>query len=303
MVKKTLIIITLTILFALLVIGCPKKTVLKEGPSEKEAEELALERERAKRLEAERAEREKALQELEAKRTQALKELEAERERAKRLEAERAEREKALQELEAKRTQALKELEAQREQAKRLEAEKKALEELEAKRIQALKELEAERERAKRLEAERAERERALREKEEALKREFEKSLVASKTPGIEGEVFESSMLKDIHFDFDRYDIRPQDAEILKEIANLLKKFPSIKIQIEGHCDERGTNEYNLALGERRANSAKEYLTSLGISPERISTISYGEERPLDPSHNEEAWAKNRRAHFVILSK
>jgi peptidoglycan-associated lipoprotein len=93
------------------------------------------------------------------------------------------------------------------------------------------------------------------------------------------------------------------DAEILKENAALLHKYPKVKIQIEGHCDERGTNEYNLALGERRANSTRNYLISLGISPDRISTISYGEERPLDPGHNEEAWAKNRRAHFVILSK
>lgn len=140
-------------------------------------------------------------------------------------------------------------------------------------------------------------------EKEEQARREFERSLVAKKTPGIEGEVFESSLLKPIFFDFDKYDIRPGDAEILKENAALLKKFPNIKIQIEGHCDERGTNEYNLALGERRANSTKQYLINLGISKDRISTISYGEERPFDPGHNEEAWAKNRRAHFVITAK
>jgi peptidoglycan-associated lipoprotein len=139
-------------------------------------------------------------------------------------------------------------------------------------------------------------------EKEKA-KGEFEKGLEAKKTPGIEGVVFESSLLKDIHFDFDKYDIRPGDASILKENAELLKKYPKVKIQIEGHCDERGTNEYNLALGERRANSTKNYLTSLGISSERISTISYGEERPLDPGHNEEAWAKNRRAHTIITAK
>ena len=90
---------------------------------------------------------------------------------------------------------------------------------------------------------------------------------------------------------------------ILKENAELLKKYPKVKIQIEGHCDERGTNEYNLALGERRANSTKNYLVSLGISPDRISTISYGEEKPLDPGHNEEAWAKNRRAHTIITAK
>jgi peptidoglycan-associated lipoprotein len=140
-------------------------------------------------------------------------------------------------------------------------------------------------------------------EAKEKAKEEFEKSLVAKKTPGIEGVVFESSLLKDIHFDFDKYDIRSGDASILKDNAELLKKYPKVKIQIEGHCDERGTNEYNLALGERRASSTKTYLTSLGISSERISTISYGEERPLDPGHNEEAWTKNRRGHTIITAK
>jgi peptidoglycan-associated lipoprotein len=139
--------------------------------------------------------------------------------------------------------------------------------------------------------------------REEEVKKEFEKSLVAKRTPGIEGVVHESSMLKDIRFDFDRYNIRPADAEILRENSGLLRKYPGMKFQIEGHCDERGTGEYNLALGERRANSAKKYLVSLGIEPNRISTISYGEERPFDPTHNEEAWTKNRRAHFVILKK
>jgi peptidoglycan-associated lipoprotein len=171
---------------------------------------------------------------------------------------------------------------------------------------------------AAKLEAERAARERAEREarerelarareeariREEAARKEFEKSLVAKKTPGIEGEVLESKLLKDIHFDFDKYDIRPRDLETLKENASWLQKFPKAKIQIEGHCDERGTNEYNLALGERRADSTKKYLISIGIAGDRISTISYGEERPLDPGHNEESWAKNRRGHFVILSK
>jgi len=163
-------------------------------------------------------------------------------------------------------------------------------------------------EEARRLEAEREAKERELaRIKEEEAKKarggEFEKSLVAKKESGIEGEVFESKLLKDIHFDFDKFDIRPGNAVILKENAEILKKYLKVKIQIEGHCDERGTNEYNLALGERRANSTKNYLVSLGISPDRISTISYGEEKPLDPGHNEEAWGKNRRAHTVILSR
>jgi peptidoglycan-associated lipoprotein len=160
----------------------------------------------------------------------------------------------------------------------------------------------AEREKAAKLEAEKEAR---IREEEakKAKEKEFEKSLVAKKEPGIAGEVFESRLLKDIRFDFDKYDIRPGDAEILKENAALLMQYPKVKIQVEGHCDERGTNEYNLALGERRANAAKKYLLTLGISTDRISSISYGEEKPLDTGHNEEAWFRNRRGHFVILSK
>jgi len=169
-------------------------------------------------------------------------------------------------------------------------------------------------EEARRLEAERAEKEaREAKERELARIREeeakqpaggeLEKSLVAKRERGIEGEVFETKLLKDIHFDFDKYDIRRGDEEILRENAALIKKYPKVKIQIEGHCDERGTVEYNLALGERRANNAKKYLVSLGIASNRISTISYGKEKPLDPGRNEEAWAKNRRAHIVLLSK
>ena len=158
-------------------------------------------------------------------------------------------------------------------------------------------------ERAKELEAMEAARVREEEAKRELAKKEFERSLVAKKTPGIAGEVFESEMIKDIHFDFDKYSISPKDAEILKKNSALLIKYRAMNFQIEGHCDERGTDEYNLALAERRANSTMKYLISLGIEPSRISTISYGEERPLDPEHNEEAWTKNRRAHFVILSK
>jgi len=200
MVRKSLGILILVLCLGLIMVGCPKKTVVKEEPSVKKGEEAAL---------------------------------------------------------------------AEREKAAKLEAEKAAKEKM----------------------------------KEEEARKEFEESLVAKKEPGIAGEVFESKLLKDIHFDFDKYDIRPGDAEILKENAALLVKYPKVKIQIEGHCDERGTVEYNLALGERRANNTKKYLISLGISADRISTISYGKERPLDPGHNEEAWAKNRRAHEVILSK
>ncbi len=157
-------------------------------------------------------------------------------------------------------------------------------------------------------EAERAKeaKEREARRKEEEAKAEkekFEKSLTTKKEPGIQGQVSESSLIKDVHFDFDKYDIRPADAEILKANAAVLAKNPNVKIQIEGHCDERGTIEYNLALGERRASSTKTYLVSIGIPANRISTISYGKERPLDPAHNEEAWTKNRRAHTIIVAK
>ncbi len=174
------------------------------------------------------------------------------------------------------------------------------------KREQAARKEEAAKKEAERIAKETKEKEAAKMREEEARKakeKEFEKSLVTKKEPGIAGEILESKLLKDIHFDFDKYDIRPGDAEILKENAILLKKYPKVKIQIEGHCDERGTIEYNLALGERRANSTKQYFVPLGISADRISIISYGKERPLDPGHNEEAWAKNRRAHMIILSK
>jgi peptidoglycan-associated lipoprotein len=166
-------------------------------------------------------------------------------------------------------------------------------------------------EEAARLEREREARETKERElarlREEELKKptggELEKSLVTKKEPGIEGEVFETKLLKDIHFEFDKYDIRTVDEPILKENAAFLKNNPRMKIQVEGHCDERGTVEYNLALGERRANNTKKYLVSLGIPSDRISTISYGKEKPFDKGHHEEAWAKNRRAHIVVLSK
>jgi peptidoglycan-associated lipoprotein len=200
--KKGLVVLVLILCVGLLLTGCPKKTVVKEEPSMRKAEEPVAEREKAAKLAAE-------------------------------------------------------------QEAARIREE----------------------------------------EAKKAKEKEFEKSLVAKREPGIAGEVFESRLLKDIHFDFDRYDIRPEDTQILKENAALLSKYPQVKVQVEGHCDERGTNEYNLALGERRASAAKKYLLSLGISTDRISSISYGEEKPLDTGHDEEAWAKNRRGHFVILSK
>ncbi len=107
--------------------------------------------------------------------------------------------------------------------------------------------------------------------------------------------------LKDIHFDFDRYSIRHEDAEILKQGSRWFSENPGTRVRIEGNCDERGTVEYNLVLGQKRADSAKNYLTTLGVDPKMLETISYGKERPVDPGHNEEAWAKNRNDHFVSL--
>lgn len=110
------------------------------------------------------------------------------------------------------------------------------------------------------------------------------------------------SPLKDIYFDFDKYDLNQEAKKTLQEIAEWLLKSPRVKVVIEGHSDERGTDEYNLALGERRAMAAFRYLKSLGVKEERLSTVSYGEMRPADPGHNEEAWTKNRRGHFVPSS-
>lgn len=121
--------------------------------------------------------------------------------------------------------------------------------------------------------------------------------------PSISQQAFQDFQNQDIFFDFDQYDLRTDARGTLDRKATFLNQNGSVRSQIEGHCDERGTNEYNLALGERRANAAKQYLTTAGVNAARLSTISYGEERPLDPGHNEAAWARNRRAHFVITGQ
>ncbi|WP_369819141.1 peptidoglycan-associated lipoprotein Pal [Novosphingobium sp. FSW06-99] len=104
-----------------------------------------------------------------------------------------------------------------------------------------------------------------------------------------------------IHFAFDKSDIDQQAVEALQAQAHWLQRYPAKRATIEGHCDERGTREYNLALGERRATAAKNYLIQLGVAANRINVISYGKERPVDPASNEEAWAKNRRAVTVTI--
>lgn len=106
--------------------------------------------------------------------------------------------------------------------------------------------------------------------------------------------------LHDVHFAFDSSALDATAKSTLSRNAEWLKANPNATAKVEGHCDERGTNEYNMALGARRARSAHDYLVHLGIEKSRLSTVSYGEELPLDPAHNEDAWAKNRRAHFDV---
>jgi peptidoglycan-associated lipoprotein len=111
----------------------------------------------------------------------------------------------------------------------------------------------------------------------------------------------QEGLFKDVLFDFDSYNVQEQYKPALKSLASWMMKHKDVDLSIEGHCDERGTNEYNLALGDRRARAVKDYLISLGVPSSRTQTMSYGEERPLCQEHTEACWAKNRRAHFVIL--
>lgn len=112
--------------------------------------------------------------------------------------------------------------------------------------------------------------------------------------------VEEPSGLEPVYFDFDKSFLRKDARPALQKVTEYMKKNPGAKIRIEGNCDERGTSEYNMALGDRRAISAKKYLTALGIDANRLSTVSYGKERPVCAEHNEECWQKNRRADFLL---
>jgi len=148
------------------------------------------------------------------------------------------------------------------------------------------------REKALREQAEREAAEKAAREAAEKAKKD-----AAAKAAAVLAEL----KIADIHFDYDKYNLRPDAQDVLKKSAPAYLKYRDYKLVVEGHCDERGTAEYNLALGEKRAMEAAKYLVNLGIEKERIKTISYGKEMPLDKGHDEAAWAKNRRAHFVIF--
>ncbi|MFW5499165.1 MULTISPECIES: peptidoglycan-associated lipoprotein Pal [unclassified Maridesulfovibrio] len=139
-----------------------------------------------------------------------------------------------------------------------------------------------------RLERERALQEQALEEERQAAaaKKEFDNAVV--------------ELGNMIHFDFDSFEIKQEYRPLLQQKAEILKKYDNVTMVIEGYCDDRGTEEYNLALGERRARAAYEFLILLGVTPERLSIVSFGEEDPLDPGQNETAWAKNRRAQFRL---
>ena len=116
-------------------------------------------------------------------------------------------------------------------------------------------------------------------------------------------DINKNSPFQPVFFGYDQAEISPEGQGVLNSNAEILKKYPTWVITIEGHSDERGTAEYNLALGERRALAARNYLVSLGIPADRLRTVSYGKEFPFDPAHTEEAFSKNRRAHFVVTSK
>lgn len=148
--------------------------------------------------------------------------------------------------------------------------------------------------------AERAAKEAAKKEAPPAKETTITEGKVAPQEAAATKEVI---TFKDILFDFDKFSLKPEGRDTLKELAAWLTRNKDKSVLIEGNCDERGTTEYNLALGERRAKEAMKYLVELGVDAKRIKTISYGKERPLDPGHTEEAWAKNRRDHFVVTTK
>jgi len=126
--------------------------------------------------------------------------------------------------------------------------------------------------------------------------------IMLTQTGGVFGEALpeDALVLKDVYFDYDKSDIKAEDKATLEGINSWMMNHPQALLQVEGHCDERGTKEYNMALGERRALAVRTVLVGLGVSPDRIQTISYGEEKPSCPEHAEECWKKNRRGHFMV---
>ncbi len=153
-----------------------------------------------------------------------------------------------------------------------------------------------EKERLRQEEQARLEREKAL--QEQAIQDERNAAEVAAAKKEFDNAIVELGNM--VHFDFDSFEIKQEYRPLLQSKAEILKKFDNVTMVIEGYCDERGTEEYNLALGERRARAVYEFLILLGVAPERLSIVSYGEEDPVDTANNETAWAKNRRAQFRL---
>jgi len=147
-----------------------------------------------------------------------------------------------------------------------------------------------------------AQAEREAREREEADRRRQQAIADSLAARGQTTNAVKTMLATLIHFDYDKAIIRGGDAGVLDQKVAILQANPALRIRVSGHCDERGSDEYNLALGNRRATAAKQYLVSHGIDGGRIETVSYGEERPADPGHDEEAWSKNRRDEFEILA-
>jgi peptidoglycan-associated lipoprotein len=130
-----------------------------------------------------------------------------------------------------------------------------------------------------------------------------ESGVAAGELPADVAAINQAGYLKDAFFETDKADLRDDTREVLAADAAWLKNHPSVKVTIEGHCDERNTSEYNLALGWRRANAAKDYMVSLGVIADNVATISYGEEKPFAAGHDETAWSQNRRVHFVVTAR
>ncbi|GMT41982.1 MAG: hypothetical protein IEMM0002_0393 [bacterium] len=146
------------------------------------------------------------------------------------------------------------------------------------------------------------------RQRQEEMERQRQEELARMRQQELEAEtepaaVDLSTVLETVYFDYDKYTLKQATRESLSRNAEWLKANSSIQLQIEGHCDERGTEEYNLALGERRSSSVKNYLVSLGVDENRLYTISYGEEMPVDPGHSGDSWTQNRRAEFKITNQ
>ncbi len=176
-------------------------------------------------------------------------------------------------------------------------AEKKAIVKEGAAQDQQVSSDQAAKDAAAKAEADRLAREQA--EKDRLAREQAEKEQSAR----VQAAATAEASVKDIYFDFDKSNIRPDAREVLKANADYFLKNSAAAIIVEGHCDERGTAEYNMALGQRRAQEAKKYLVNLGVKGSAIKTISYGKERPVDQGRDEQAWAKNRRAHFAVKAK